>query len=252
MRSMQLIHIHWTCESSVAHPFLPRTEASYSQVGSSRRILRSKEAASDAAAQQRRGSKVQMEPRIEDITSNFAESIVDSKVKQKTPGAAAAVLCQTRHYAHSICLQAALPASFDLQWRPVRVQGQWRARGGVASCCLSASTALFFGGGSRDGGVFNDVLLVDAATSTGNLIPNRAAASACQPSPPLLLLLVPLLPSGRVIEANGPSPSARSGELRCVCCKCLYRCYYAIADVVRRRCCACSCDRQRSAAARWR
>jgi hypothetical protein len=64
-------------------------------------------------------------------------------------------------------LQATLPTSFEVQWRRVQVQGEWPARGGVASCCLTSSAALFFGGGSRDGSVFNDILLVDAAAGTG-------------------------------------------------------------------------------------
>jgi hypothetical protein len=34
---------------------------------------------------------------------------------------------------------------------------------------MSSSTALFFGGGGRDGSVFNDILLVDAAACTGNI-----------------------------------------------------------------------------------
>lgn len=99
-----------------------------------------------------------MEPRIEDITSGFAESIVDPKVT--------------------------LPTSFDVSWQRAQVQGQWPARGGIACCCLTSSVALFFGGGSRDGAVFNDILLVDVAAG-----------------------------AGRVAKASGPSPPARSGAV---------------------------------------
>jgi hypothetical protein len=115
-----------------------------------------------------------MEPRIEDITSGFAASIVDSKVSS----AFCRCLCDllplrsgdelfSRSPWHLLS-QATLPACFDIQWQPVQVQGQWHARGGVAACSLSPSLALFFGGGGRDGSVFNDILLVDSVACTGN------------------------------------------------------------------------------------